>query len=839
MYTLKRFYGKELSDFFCSKAIRFIIGVVLFNLFPALSDAQEVLRGLSVNPELVKISKEKHAKQLKNTITPGDTLNLPFWDDFSGKSSFPNSLLWINKNAYVNAKYAINPPSNGVVTLDALNQNRKLYSNDTSKYFYADTLTSKPINLFYPGRKDIFLSFFYQPQGAGNPLDPGDSLILEFYHKIDSAHYEWKKQEWSKPGMPLQPFKEEILPIDTPYLEKDFRFRFRNVAYRKGKDNSKVELNSLWHIDNVRLDLNRNANDSLSWTIELPFIDDFSTTQVYPDSKLWDDKNVFINSAYQVNPPTIGVATFDALDPSGHLYKNASSSPFSSDTLTSKRINLGKNKSSDSIYFSYFIQPQGLGDSPEPGDSLILEFYNPSLPDSSAWVKIKNGSFSGSTLKEFKQVSPIKVENDYLKKGFRFRFRNLASIDGSDIAGKHSNVDHWNIDYIRLDTSRNVNDTIIKDIAFVAPITSLLKTYQSMPWNQYLIARATEVKPTLDVTYKNLGTDPAFISRFFKITEMRNNGSIVTLNAEEQSIDPSSTLVLRTLFEGFDGPSYNIPLLKYDIKGYIGNSPDDARLENDTTHYTQIFSNYFAYDDSTSEAGYGIVGEGAQNASVAYSFESYLPDTLTGVRFYFNPTEHDTTLSYSFNLAVWADNNGIPGEQIYSRPINPKTTTLNNFYTFKLDSGIIVDGIFYVGFNQTSDDFLNIGFDVNNNNQRFLFFNTNGQWINSTKAGSLMIRPVMGSNVQEGPVAVKPIVSKQTFGIYPNPADNQVYINTGDYKSSKPLLIDVYDITGKLVLSSILNENTLDVSSLVNGLYFLKLSGDNVNWQPIKLLIER
>ena len=47
--------------------------------------------------------------------------------------------------------------------------------------------------------------------------------------------------------------------------------------------------------------------------VKLPFIDDFSRAGLYPQQQLWADRYVFINKSYSVNPPSFGVATFDAM----------------------------------------------------------------------------------------------------------------------------------------------------------------------------------------------------------------------------------------------------------------------------------------------------------------------------------------------------------------------------------------------------------------------------------------------------------------------------------------------------------------------------------------------
>lgn len=124
--------------------------------------------------------------------------------------------------------------------------------------------------------------------------------------------------------------------------------------------------------------------------VQLPFVDDFSTTCPFPDTAKWITNHTFINNDYVYKPLTIGVATFDALDAFGKIHGVAQSSAFSSDTLASRPIRLDSLFSpikraitlADSLYLSFFVQPGGgmgqpwelRGDKPESEDSLLLEF---------------------------------------------------------------------------------------------------------------------------------------------------------------------------------------------------------------------------------------------------------------------------------------------------------------------------------------------------------------------------------------------------------------------------------------------------------------------------------
>ena len=114
----------------------------------------------------------------------------------------------------------------------------------------------------------------------------------------------------------------------------------------------------------------------------LPFFDDFSHSNVYPDSTKWTDNNVLVNDGFPLCPPNRNGATFDVLDAQGRVYDYAISFPFVAEYLTSVRIRLDSIMEpepraltpADSIYLSFYYQPQGNGNPPESQDSLVLQF---------------------------------------------------------------------------------------------------------------------------------------------------------------------------------------------------------------------------------------------------------------------------------------------------------------------------------------------------------------------------------------------------------------------------------------------------------------------------------
>jgi len=80
------------------------------------------------------------------------------------------------------------------------------------------------------------------------------------------------------------------------------------------------------------------------------------------------------------------------------------------------------------------------------------------------------------------------------------------------------------------------------------------------------------------------------------------------------------------------------------------------------------------------------------------------------------------------------------------------------------------------------------------------------------------------------PAGINELNNTSHIKIYPVPAKNQLTISSGLFNSGTYRL-EIYDMTGRIVMSKLLNTNVtpfiLDVSSLMNGDYLLRLSGTN------------
>lgn len=184
-------------------------------------------------------------------LIEGDTLSLPFIDDFAYQGPYPDPGRWLDQDVFVNSSMAKDPVSWGVATFDGLSKNGRPYGGN---FGVADYLTSRHIDLSLssPGN-NVILSFFAQPRGLGFVPINTDSLIVEFKDKDEN----WVTV-FSRPGVegfiPLDSFPQftyHALGInDLKFFHKGFQFRFKNLNDKRG-------AYSNWNIDYVRLDQSR------------------------------------------------------------------------------------------------------------------------------------------------------------------------------------------------------------------------------------------------------------------------------------------------------------------------------------------------------------------------------------------------------------------------------------------------------------------------------------------------------------------------------------------------------------------------------------------------------
>lgn len=550
-------------------------------------------------------------------------------------------------------------------------------------------------------------------------------------------------------------------------------------------------------------------------------------TYINPDNSirpliLWADDDVYINGTYPVDPPTIGVATFDGLDRRGYPYNFQQYTAYGiADHLTSVPIDLSTLTPGDSVYLSFFYQPQGLsGDiNVQPTDSLVLEFWNPTLQ---YWQRVWRTPYVA--LQPFQQVLvPIKL-SQYLANGFRFRFLNYATLSGS--------FDHWHLDYVRLDRQRTFDDTRLVDVAYVYPETSLLQTYTSVTFRKFSVAPAAYMAQSITALQRNLDSQDRFIEYGFLAKEendatlfTRNSGLNTSNNAS--SVFPSQHTINPTGSPAIYDPALSTDAAFWRVKLWTNTTPDINRY-NDTVTFVQELSNYMAYDDGSAEMGYGINVAGG---AVALRFDISGQDSLRAVRMYFNPQANDpesspNPINGSFLVTVWKS---LSPEVIqhqnftFSSP-SYRLDGINHFVEIPLDSTIMVEGTIYVGWVQTNAVHMNVGFDRNRNNRDKLFRKVSIAFAPSSTSleGSLMLRPVFTAAVDPFAGVGEERPSEPSFALMPNPAAEAVWMRSSDAPFGAR--VQLVDAMGRIALEQRYVEGgALDVGGYAPGLYVVRL----------------
>ncbi len=575
-------------------------------------------------------------------------------------------------------------------------------------------------------------------------------------------------------------------------------------------------------------------------TLDLPFVDDFSATDVFPDEQKWTDKLVFINNNYAIKPITINVATFDGLDANGNAYDQFSpNSQGYADTLTSRPLYLltkpsslggGQYTLADSITMSFYFERKGYGDGTENNDSLVLQYYNPT---SATWIHqwAVDGTITANNDKYFTKVE-LRLRNaNFLVDGFRFRFINYGGLTGSQ--------DNWNIDYVRFYKAKNLSnvmDTALVDVAFTQPGKSLLINYTSIPWDHFKslsnVQQQALIKDSLRVDYRVndiQNEDVGFNNRIYDFAGNyiagfgAANGNI--LINRPKNLDQSYNLPVDSLFPL--NPSLTVDSTTFTIKNYFSNSNSFGGLNtNDTISYTQKFYNYYSYDDGTAEAGYDLYS--SPNGKVAMSFDIIKPDTLRAIRIAFVQQLAHVS-NKLFTLKVWTSLT--PEVTLYQQP-NMKpvyTNSVNGFSTYVLNQILPVSGKIYIGFQQVAvDSGLHLGFDKNTvsdtiGNQR-MFYNRTGTWDPVAIAyGSFMMRPVMGSpNLFVGLNENNSDISK--VNIYPNPVSNDLKINFSNPEKIRQT--EIVNIQGQRIYREAFSNN-INLENLPDGMYLIKFTSSD------------
>lgn len=578
----------------------------------------------------------------------------------------------------------------------------------------------------------------------------------------------------------------------------------------------------------------------LTDTLILPIFEDFTHTHGYPSSTHWADKQVWVNNSFCPNPPNAMVATFDHLNDLGNPYQTLSERQnVFSDSLTSQPINLqfysnGTNtvpyRVTDDIYLSFFFMNEGLGDVPEPQDSLILFFKGSDRQWHRVW------SAGGKHNQSFEEVF-VKVDtNLFFIPDFQFRWVNYTKATG--------NLNHWHIDYIRMDKNRDPNSNDIEDVGIVSAETGLLYDYTQVPYQHY---KAGAKKGSgAAVRVKNLNESSTVQTRYR--LKIRNDFNQVLFN-QDFSVSSRNILAGSDSTEKFNTPVFDTlsgetPGLIYDYTinpRSNDNTPDkfNTTADNNEFSVSHKFMPWYAYDDGSAEGGFGLdyAYLGNLPGQFAMEFNTAENDTLRGLSMYFTKIKEDVSFR-SFRLRIWRKISEVGADDkddilMFEIPISKPVyrDSINHFEYFFFDTALYLPkGKYYVGWKQEMPYILNVGYD---NNYRFgsnneanphLFYNLLGSWERADYSikGTPMIRMMFGDAVDYQ--FHRNSISELDLNIYPNPCSDVLHI----VGLNQPLqYIHVYDQKGRVVLRE--NNTEFSIKDLKTGLYYIEINtGDHI-----------
>jgi Secretion system C-terminal sorting domain len=568
---------------------------------------------------------------------------------------------------------------------------------------------------------------------------------------------------------------------------------------------------------------------------KLPFWDDFSFTKgSSPTDTLWaDGKSVWLNNGIGINPPSLGVVTFDGLDAEGKPY-NATDvlAKGFADNLVSRplKLNLVDPAQRATVYISFFYQLKGRGESPDGGDFLRLAFLNKDKGWETVWSIENDNTQQPDAF--YQVIIPVPTDNDrFFHEGFQFRFQNFARLSGA--------YDTWNLDYVYVNQGRSVGDISYPDRTLITPPGSLFKDYHAIPFKHFIKSPANllnqasfsmfnlrigNIQPVNYYTYVDVQNYKAgvFTTASAPLDNDESVGAVNELTVKSAQI---KTLPATNLFDPLSDSirlNFKLALSTKDNVAPVDNgdydaakySPIDFRW-NDTIRTTHVLSDFYAYDDGSAEYGAGVKGYGVQ---VMYRFDMTTAesDTIVGIKMYF-PRFGDEA-SQLIQLQVFKDLSESSSSVLYRETVPIQRSQNNKFIYFKFNRFVPVQGSFYIGWKQNTSYAISIGLDKNTDSSNKIYFNTAGTWEQDLNTkGSLMMRPVFGKGglvtaidePEPGEIITEAIP-------YPNPNKGTFFL------CEQAERVKVIDMTGKEIYftsETTGDQQRIELNSALPGLY--------------------
>jgi hypothetical protein len=541
-----------------------------------------------------------------------------------------------------------------------------------------------------------------------------------------------------------------------------------------------------------------------------PFWDDFSSGL---DTLKWDFSGTTYTETIGINPPSIGMLLFDGVDENGTPYSVQQTEQGNADKITSKPFDLSVSgaTTSNSLYLSFFWQLGGRGELPDENDVLILEFLNADNTWSTVWSQTGGVLLDRTTF----QQEVIQIDLRFQHAEFKFRFFTKGRLSGP--------FDSWLIDYIFLNTNQNTTNQTFRDRSLTRRNRVRLGDFGAYP--RELLADENQNWSTVSNEFLNL--ENRFRAMEYSIAIRDTTSQLVFPINENTPFDPVPNSKERRSFES--RTLANIPIPENNSELEISTSltsGDGLFFEingSDTTRHLNVdfrdndqvktyfpLRDFFAYDNGSADYAAGI---NQRSGFLAVQYNTPSEVYLKGISINFtNPRQANQAV----DILVWKDLNEKP---IFRKEaLIPIKQANEQFLYFSLDTNIKVNGPFYIGFAQFTDDFIFVGLDKTNDFGEKIFYNVVGAWVqNKEVKGSLMIRP----HISLGTPFVEAEIPDEKLRIYPNPVES--YLNIEGIFSQ----IRIFDSFGReIFLERILSTKgeIVTFKGQRSGIYVLNVS---------------
>ncbi|MEB2785813.1 T9SS type A sorting domain-containing protein [Algoriphagus persicinus] len=566
------------------------------------------------------------------------------------------------------------------------------------------------------------------------------------------------------------------------------------------------------------------VNSRISQGNSLPFWDDFSQGI---DTLKWTAEGASYTATIGLNAPSIGMILLDGVDANGIPYSLSQRDQGDTDYLTSKPFDLSSLSTSDSesLYLSFFWQAAGRAELPDESDQLTLQV----LTSEGSWMTIWSQLGGVGLDTEVFTQEIIQILPAWQHAAFQFRFFAEGRQSGP--------FDSWLLDYIYLNDGRSSSDLAYRDRSLTRTNELRIGDYGAYPF-VLLEGHQKGLWSTVVNEFYNL--ENRFRAMEYSIVINDSSTMIPSPINLNTPFNPVPNALERRVFESRKIEEIPVPKNETSLEIISSITSGDGLLyevvSGDTTYFASVnyelndtvktslpLLDYFAYDNGSADYAAGI---NQRSGQLAVQYNTPEEVYLKGISINFtNPKQANQAV----DINVWKD---LDEDPIFTREdlISVKEAG-KEFLYYSLDTNIRVDGDFYIGFTQFTNDFIHVGLDKVNDSGDKLFYNVVGAWAQNTEVhGSLMIRPHI-SMVAPFNVAAAP---EQSIRIYPNPVETLLYLE-GRFSEAS-----VFDSFGREIF---LERQLSSKGEIVNfigqrpGLYVLNLTTED-GMQSYRILVK-